>query len=58
MLTRTPKDEVLVAHEFGHILGLEHIPGASNIMNPVLLRALTHASHADLTALQTACASR
>jgi Matrixin len=58
VLTGTAKDEVLVAHEFGHILGLEHVPGANNIMNPVLVKALTRASRADLEALQTACASR
>jgi Matrixin len=58
VLTGTAKDEVLVAHEFGHILGLEHIPGAGNIMNPVLVKGLTHASQADLAALQSACASR
>jgi hypothetical protein len=58
VLTGTAKDEVLVAHEFGHILGLKHIPGADNIMNPFLVKALGYASPADLQALQTLCESR
>jgi hypothetical protein len=49
------KDATLVAHEFGHILGLEHIPGAGNIMNPYLVKALSRASARDLGALTRIC---
>jgi hypothetical protein len=49
------KDATLAAHEFGHILGLAHIPGADNIMNPYLVHALTRASAADLEALRRVC---
>jgi hypothetical protein len=58
VLTGTAKDDVLIAHEFGHILGIKHIPGTDNIMNPVLVKALTRASPADLDGLKTACSSR
>ena len=52
------EDEVLVAHEFGHILGIDHILGRDNIMNPVFVKPLRHASPADLQALWTACDNR
>jgi hypothetical protein len=58
VLTGTAKDDVLVAHEFGHILGLKHNPGADNIMNPASVKALGRASPSDLQVLQKACASR
>jgi hypothetical protein len=29
-------DQVLVAHEVGHVLGLDHRPGAGNVMNPTI----------------------
>lgn len=51
------QDATLAAHEFGHILGLAHIPGAHNIMNPYLAGALTQASPADLAALTKECSS-
>jgi hypothetical protein len=49
------KDATLAAHEFGHILGLQHIRGAGNIMNPYLVEALTRASAADLAELRRVC---
>jgi hypothetical protein len=51
------KDTTLAAHEFGHILGLAHIPGVRNIMNPYLVGALKQASPADVAALETVCRS-
>ena len=55
VLGGTPKDNVLIAHEFGHILGIGHIAGAGNIMNPTLVRELTVASGADLAGLRRVC---
>lgn len=55
VLKGTAKDAVLIAHEFGHILGIRHLPGAANIMNPKLVRVLTAASVADLAALRARC---
>ena len=52
------EDEVVIAHEFGHILGIDHIPGPDNIMNPIFVKPLRHASPADLHALSTACDNR
>ena len=57
VLAGTAKDDVLIAHEFGHILGIGHIAGAGNIMNPLLARILTRASSADLAGLRRACAA-
>jgi hypothetical protein len=34
-------DPVLVAHEVGHVLGLNHRPGAGNVMNPTIGTANT-----------------
>lgn len=55
VLNGTAKDDVLIAHEFGHILGIRHLAGAANIMNPKLVRVLTAASPADLAALRAVC---
>ena len=52
------EDEVVIAHEFGHIFGIDHIRGPENIMNPVFVKPLRHASPADLHALATACDNR
>jgi hypothetical protein len=49
------KDATLAAHEFGHILGLAHVPGVHNIMNPYLVGPLNEASPEDLAALQRVC---
>lgn len=49
-------DASLLAHEFGHILGIEHVAGSGNIMNPVRVKPLTAASTADVQALRAACA--
>ena len=57
VLEGTPKDNILIAHEFGHILGIGHIAGAGNIMNPTLARLLTRASGADLAGLRRVCAA-
>ena len=57
VLSGGASDEVLIAHEFGHILGIRHIVGAGNIMNPRLVRAVNGASQADLAALRSACAA-
>ena len=57
VLSGTAKDESLVAHEFGHIFGIEHVAGASNVMNPVRVQTLLRASAADLAALRAACAA-
>ena len=57
VLSGGARDDVLIAHEFGHILGIGHIVGAGNIMNPTLARVLTGASPADLAALRSACAA-
>jgi hypothetical protein len=45
-------------HELGHILGIRHVPGVGNIMNPILVKVLDRASAADLAALLRACARR
>ena len=58
VLSGSAKDDVLIAHEFGHILGIGHIAGTGNIMNPTLVRVLTGASRADLAGLRAACAAR
>ena len=58
VLSGGARDDVLIAHEFGHILGIRHIVGVGNIMNPTLARVLTGASPADLAALRSACAAR
>lgn len=58
VLSGTARDEELVAHEFGHILGARHVAGVGNVMNPVLVRLLDRASAADLAALSRACAAR
>ena len=52
------EDEVVIAHEFGHIFGIDHIRGPENIMNPDFVKPLRHASPADLHALATACDNR
>ena len=57
VLSGTAKDESLVAHEFGHIFGIEHVEGADNVMNPVRVQTLLRASAADLAALRAACAA-
>lgn len=56
VLSGAAKDENLIAHEFGHILGIKHVPGRDNLMNPVLAKPLTRASAADLAALAAVCA--
>jgi len=57
VLSGTAKDESLVAHEFGHIFGIEHVAGAGNVMNAVRVQTLLRASAADLAALRAACAA-
>jgi hypothetical protein len=57
VLSGSGRDDVLIAHEFGHIFGIRHLPGAANIMNPQVVGVLTGASPADLAALRVACAA-
>ena len=57
VLTGTVKDDALIAHEFGHILGIGHLPGPDDVMNAKRVKTLTRASAADLAALRAACAA-
>lgn len=55
LLEHSSSDDILVAHELGHALGLGHIDNEKSIMYYRLPQGLTAPSQADLTALNNFC---
>lgn len=57
LLEHSPSDNILVAHELGHALGLGHVDSEKSIMYYRLPRGLSTPSQSDLTALNNLCSN-